>query len=106
MAHVELSWLQTGKVRELNIIGAKRSATVDCLNQSIKIFEDNIGANFSLEVTVNNTILDEVSHFVTSIRDENNHKNPGPVGAGNVAVLKSLKKSLQQEKMVKVGLEH
>jgi len=105
MAHVELSWLQPGKVRELNIIGAQRSATVDCLNQTIKIFEDNFEGNFSLGVPVNNTIFDEVTHFVTSIRDENNHKNPGLVGAGNVAVLKSLKKSLQQEKMVRVGLE-
>jgi predicted dehydrogenase len=105
MAHVELSWLQPGKVRELNIIGSKRSAKVDCLDQSIRIFEDNSGGNFCLDVPVNNTIFDEVSHFVKSIRDENNHKNPGPVGAGNVAVLQNLRKSLEQEKIIRVGLE-
>jgi UDP-N-acetylglucosamine 3-dehydrogenase len=105
MAHVELSWLQPGKVRELNIMGSKRSAKVDCLEQTIRIFEDNIGGNFSLDVPVNNTIFDEVSHFVKSIRAENNHKNPGPVGAANVAVLQSLKKSLEQGKIVEVGLE-
>ena len=105
MAHVELSWLLPGKVRELNIIGSKRSAKVDCLKQTVRIFEDNSGGDFSLAVPVNNTIFDEVSHFVNSIRDENNHKNPGPVGAGNVAVLQSLKKSLEQEKQIRVGLE-
>jgi UDP-N-acetylglucosamine 3-dehydrogenase len=105
MAHVELSWLQPGKVRELNIMGSKRSAKVDCLEQTIRVFEDNTGGNFSLEVPVNNTIFDEVSHFVNSIRDENNHKNPGPVGAGNVAVLQSLRKSLEHGKIINVGLE-
>jgi predicted dehydrogenase len=104
MAHVELSWLQPGKVRELNIIGARRSAKIDCLDQTIHVFEDNNGGNFGLDVSRNNTILDEVTHFVTSIRDENNHKNPGNVGAGNVAVLESLKTSLESEKAVKVGL--
>jgi UDP-N-acetylglucosamine 3-dehydrogenase len=106
MAHVELSWLQPGKVRELNIMGARRTAKVDCLNQTVQIFEDNNGGNFSLDQPRNNTIFDEVSHFVTSIRDDNNNKNPGKVGAGNVAVLESLKVSMEQEKLVKVGLEN
>jgi UDP-N-acetylglucosamine 3-dehydrogenase len=106
LAHVELSWLQPGKVRDLDIIGAWRSARVDCLNQTVQIFEDNNGGNFSLDVHRNNTIFDELSHFVMSIRDKNNHKNPGKVGAGNVAVLASLKASMEQEKLVKVGLEN
>lgn len=105
MAQVELSWLQPGKVRELTVIGSKRSAKVDCLDQKIRIFEDNVGGDFSLDVQVNNTIFDEVSHFVKSIRDENNHKNPGPVGAANVSVLEGLKKSMEQEKTITVGLE-
>src|SRR4030065_287485 len=103
MAHVELSWLQPGKVRELNIIGKRRSATVDCLGQKIKVFEDNDGANFCLAVPENNTIFAEGKHFVNSIRDENNHKNPGSVGAGNVSVLESLKRSLKEERLVCVG---
>ena len=104
MAHVELSWLQPGKVRELNIMGEERSATVDCLNQSINIFENNGGGSFSLDVTKNNTILDEASHFINSMLENNNHRNPGRVGAGNVAVLESLKRSMREEKTVNVGL--
>jgi UDP-N-acetylglucosamine 3-dehydrogenase len=104
MAYVELSWLQPGKIRELNIIGSKRSAKVDCLEQTIRIFEENNEDTFSLNVPVNNTIFDEISHFVHSIRDESNHKNPGPVGAGNIVVLQSLKKSLEEEKLIRVGL--
>jgi UDP-N-acetylglucosamine 3-dehydrogenase len=106
MGQVELSWLQPGKVRELYIIGAQRAASVDCLGQKIQIFEDNNGSNFKLEVPENNTIFDEVQHFVTSIRDENNHRNPGPIGAGNVSVLEGLRRSMQEERMVRIGLEN
>jgi UDP-N-acetylglucosamine 3-dehydrogenase len=104
MAHVELSWLQPGKVRELNIIGAQRAVKVDCLAQKVRVFEDNNGGDFSIEVPENNTIFDEVRHFVTSIRDEDNHKNPGPVGAGNVSVLEGLQRSMQEERIVRIGL--
>lgn len=103
MAHVELSWLQPGKVREFSIMGEKRSAIVDCLNQTIRVYESNNSGNFGLDVTRNNTIFDEVSHFVNSILENNNCRNPGPIGAGNVVVLESLKKSIDEERTVKAG---
>jgi predicted dehydrogenase len=105
MVNVDLSWLHPVKARELNIIGSKRSAKVDCLDQTIKIFEDNNEYSFDLKVPVNNTIFDEVNHFVNSIRDENNHKNPGPIGAGTVKVLQCLKQSLEQENGITVGIK-
>ncbi len=106
IAHVELSWLQPGKVRELNVMGSKRSAKVDCLDQTVRVFEDNNDSSFGLDVIKNNTIFDEVNHFVNSIEGKNNHRNPGTVGAGNVTVLEDLKKSLAKEKMVHVGLDN
>jgi predicted dehydrogenase len=104
MSHVELSWLEPGKVRQITIVGERRSAKVDCLRQVVEIYEDNDGPNSCVNISPNNTIFDEVKHFVNSIRDENNHKNPGPIGAGNVCVLESLKKSLHEEQTVKTGL--
>lgn len=104
MAHIELSWLQPGKVRQVNVIGSERSATVDCLNQSIGIYENGDGDMFNLNVTGNNTILSEVTHFVESIRGNENSNNPGPVGANNVALLESLKKSLEEERTVESDL--
>jgi predicted dehydrogenase len=105
MSTVELSWLHPGKTRELTIVGSQRAATVDCLRQGIHVFEDNFGRDYDIEVLENNTIFDEVRHFVTSIRDESNHNNPGPVGANLVSVLESLKTSLREERPVTVGLE-
>jgi len=104
MAHIELSWLQPGKVREATIIGSERSASVDCINQSIRIYENGDGDRFNLDVTRNNTILDEVSHFAGSILGGKNSNNLGSVGAGNVAVLESLKRSLEEERTVKIDL--
>lgn len=104
MAHIELSWLQPGKVRQATIIGSERSANVDCLNQSIGIYENGDGDMFNLDVTRNNTILDEVSHFVESILGNENSNNIGSVGAKNVAILESLKRSFEEERTVKIDL--
>lgn len=102
LAHIELSWLQPGKVRQAIIIGSERSASVDCLNQSIGIYENGDGDRFNLDVTGNNTILDEVSHFVESVLGGKNSNNLGSVGARNVAILESLKRSLEEERTVKI----
>ena len=104
MAHVELSWLQPGKVRQATIIGSERSATVDCLTQSIGIYENGDGDRFNLDVTRNNTILDEISHFVKSIRGNENSNNIGSVGAKNVAILEIVRRSLEEERTVKIDL--
>lgn len=102
MAHVELSWLQPGKKREATIIGSERSATVDCANQTVRVYENRGGDSFSLDVEANNTIFDETRHFAKSILGNENHNNPGSVGARNVAILERLKESLEKEKTVKV----
>jgi len=102
MAHVELSWLQPGKIREATIIGSERSAVVDCVGQSVRIYENGDGESFSLDVKPNNTILDETGHFAESILGKENSNNPGPVGARNVAVLEKLKESMEQEKTMKI----
>ena len=104
LAQVELSWLQPGKVRRLDVIGSERSATVDCLEQSIGIYENGDGDTHSLQVIRNNTIFDEVQHFADSILTAENSDNPGNVGAKNVAVLESLKRSLEENRTVKVDL--
>ena len=104
LAHVELSWLQPGKVRQATIVGSERTAVVDCINQSVRICENGDGDRFSLDVVRNNTILDEVSHFMESIRGNKNSNNLGSVGAKNVAVLESLKRSLEEERTVKTEL--
>ena len=104
MAHIELSWLQPGKVRQATIVGSERSASVDCLDQSIGIYENGDGDRFNLPVTSNNTILDEVCHFVESVLRSKNSNNLGSVGARNVAILESLKRSLEEKRTINIDL--
>jgi UDP-N-acetylglucosamine 3-dehydrogenase len=103
MAHVELSWLEPGKIRELKIMGEMRSAVVNCLDQTIQVFEENGNKSYSLTVKQNNTIYDEISHFVNSIIDRKNYRNPGIVGANNVAILQQIKRAAMQERTLPTG---
>ena len=105
MAIVDLSWLFPGKTRHLTIMGSQKAARVDCLEQRVHVFEDNSGRDYEIDVVQNNTIFDEIRHFVNSIRDESNHENPGPIGANLVSVLESLCTSLREERPVTVGIE-
>lgn len=102
IAHVELSWLQPGKVRRLDVIGSERAAMVDCLDQTIQIHENGDGDAFSLDVERNNTILDEVNHFAHSVTTGQNNSNPGDIGATNTAVLEALKRSLEEGKTIEM----
>ncbi len=102
IAHVELSWLQPGKVRRLDVIGSERAAMVDCLDQTIQIHENGDGDAFNLDIVRNNTILDEVEHFAHSILGGKNSNNPGSIGATNTAVLEALKRSLEEGKTIEM----
>lgn len=106
MAHVELSWLQPGKVRELNIMGKERSATVDCLRQNVKIYDNSENMGFDLNITKNNTILDEIKNFPVCILKNCNHRNPGSIGAATIAVLESSRRAMREARTIDTGLGH
>jgi UDP-N-acetylglucosamine 3-dehydrogenase len=104
MGHVELSWLQPGKKREVIIVGSERAVTVDCLSQSVNIYENTDGDAFPLPLTPNNTILDEVGHFAESISIHKNGRNSGSIGARNVAILEDLRRSLERKRTINVAM--
>ena len=103
IANIELSWLEPGKVRRLDVIGSERAAMVDCLDQTIQINENGDGEAFSLDVLRNNTILEEVDHFAHSVMSGQNFSNPGNIGATNTAVLEALRRSLEENKTIETG---
>lgn len=105
IAHIELSWLQPGKTREISVVGSERTAIVDCVDQSIGIHENGDGESFRLDVDRNNTILDETSHFAHSVMMNKNGRNPGDIGAKNVAILECLKRSQEENRTIKVTLQ-
>jgi len=109
MAHIELSWLSPGKTREVSVMGSNRFAKIDCLSQDVKVFEDN--GFHDAHVNRNNTIQDELTHFIHCVR--NNHvvnnsyinESNGEVGAHVVRLLEIARKSLEEERTVSVDIK-
>lgn len=95
--HIELSWLQPKKTRELTVVGSKQCATVDCLNQTIQIHENNSNKTHYLEVQRNNTIETEITHFINCISHQQRSINSGSIGAKNVEILEHIRKSLEEK---------
>jgi UDP-N-acetylglucosamine 3-dehydrogenase len=102
MANVELSWLHPKKERSVSLIGSKHCATVDCLNQSVRIFRNHGKIGFKINVQKNNTILTELKDFIGHIREGGAPVNGGHVGPMNVLVLENLRRSLMEDRTVKV----
>jgi predicted dehydrogenase len=109
MANVELSWLHPGKKRSVSIMGSERCAVVDCLDQTVEIFENRGKNRFKIDLQKNNTISAELGYFVTHVRvaaqhidkGTEEHLNGGPVGPMNVSVLENLRRSLTEDRTVK-----
>jgi predicted dehydrogenase len=106
MANVELSWLHPVRERSVHIIGSKGSATIDCLDQSLNVYTNHGKDGYRIDVQRNNTILDELRHFVGHVRGVGEIVNGGPVGPMNVLVLESLKRSLKEDRTVKIAPTH
>ena len=92
-ANFELSWLRPIRSRSLEIVGEKRDAIVDCAAQKIEIVED--GTPSAHPVEVNNTLLDEVGHFIKSIGQRKNPLNSALIGARNVQAIEAILESVR-----------
>jgi len=109
MAHVELSWLSPGKTREVDVMGSKRCASIDCLSQDVKVFE-NDGFR-DVYVKRNNTIEEELEHFVYCVQNNsvvNNrylNESSGLLGAHVVRLLEIARKSVEEEKTESVDIK-
>ena len=108
MAHIELSWLSPGKVREVSVMGSERFAKIDCLTQDIKAFED--GRFCDVAVDRNNTIEAELEHFVNCVQNNDDarndylNQNGGLLGAKVVRLLEIARKSLEEERTESVDI--
>jgi predicted dehydrogenase len=98
MTHTEVSWILPGKVRELYVLGSKKSASLECLSQQIKIFEDEKVKD--LKIKSNNTILDELTHFADSIIKDYEPKNNGQIGLKTIELIEKAVESNNKGKTI------
>lgn len=78
-----VSWLSPIRKREIEIVGSKRSAHIDAVEQTIKVFAEG-GKNTEVRVRKNNTIREEELNFISSIRQGKAKVNTVELGIRNV----------------------
>lgn len=98
---VELSWVTPPKTRSLIVVGERRSLFVDCVSQTIDVFEK--GDMKRLDVEPNNTIGDELAYFLSLTEQEGlTNKASGEVGRNNIRLLTYARDSLEKKSVVAV----
>jgi len=97
----DISWLVPRKTRQIFIAGEARSALIDAVAQKVIVYES--GYTKDLVIHPNNTIRDELLHFITSIKDpQTETRNSGSVGVRTVELIEAAKKSMAIGQCVKV----
>ena len=101
IAMANISWLVPRKTRQVVLVGENRSALIDAVGQEVTVFES--GYTYKLGIERNNTIRDELVHFIKSISDPMTEtKNSGVVGVRTVELIEAAKKSMAEKKAIKV----
>lgn len=101
MAMANISWLVPRKTRQVMLVGEARSAMIDAVAQEVTVYES--GYTYRLGIERNNTIRDELMHFVRSIGDpETETKNSGTVGVRTVEMIEGAKRSIVEKKAISV----
>lgn len=101
IAMANISWLVPRKTRQVVLVGENRSALIDAVGQEVTVFES--GYTYKLGIERNNTIRDELVHFIKSISDPMTEtRNSGVVGVRTVELIEAAKKSMAEKKAIKV----
>jgi predicted dehydrogenase len=101
MSMAAISWLVPRKRRLIFITGEERSAQVDAVSQTISILEH--GDVKQIPLQPNNTIRDELMHFIESILDPGREPvNNAAIGVRTVELIEAAKSSMAKGGLVKL----
>ena len=107
LAHVEISWLDRDKRREVTALGSKGMARLDCVDQKLEL-ELSTGRQ-QIPVSPSNTLGTEIRHFYDCIRNNQNatpysNHSDGILGARVVSLLEASRESMFQDRTVPIQL--
>ncbi len=95
-----ISWLVPRKTRQIVLVGETRSALIDAVAQEVTVYES--GYTYRLGIERNNTIRDELIHFIKSISDPMTEtRNSGIVGVKTVELIEAAKRSMSEGRTIK-----
>jgi UDP-N-acetylglucosamine 3-dehydrogenase len=96
-----LSWIHHGpRQRKIFIVTENGAVKAEAVEQTITLYKN--GQTKEISIQRNNTIEDEITHFIDRIRDNVPPLNSSLVGVMNVKVLEAMRKSLQEGKATSV----
>ena len=102
--NVDLSWINPIKRREMLIIGSDKSARIDCLDQKVTIIENATRSETQIGVFPNNTLYDELKHFLDAVKDgRSSDKVSGQVGREIIRLLELARYSMLTKKEVRAS---
>ena len=103
LATATLSWVVPKKTRQVSLIGETRSMFIDAVGQEITVFES--GYTYKLGFERNNTIRDELLHFIDSFgKPIAETRNSGVIGVRTVELIEAAKKSVESGKAVQISI--
>lgn len=101
IAMANISWLVPRKTRQIMLVGENRSALIDAVAQEVTVYES--GYTYKLGIERNNTIRDELVHFVKSFADPTTEtRNSGVIGLRTVELIEAAKRSMAEGRTIKV----
>jgi len=107
IAHIEISWLDRDKQREVTVVGSKGIARLDCVDQRLEL-ELSSGRQ-EIPVSASNTLGTEIAHFYDCIRNNQNsipysNHSDGILGARVVSLLEASRESMFQDRTIPIQL--
>jgi hypothetical protein len=98
-----LSWVIPKKTRQVSLVGESRSMFIDAVGQEITVFES--GYTYKLGIERNNTIKDELLHFIDSIgKPMIETKNSGAIGVRTVELIEAAKRAAVEKKVIQINM--
>jgi UDP-N-acetylglucosamine 3-dehydrogenase len=99
ISHSEISWTLPEKVREVDIIGEKATAKIQAVSQRVTVFEGTNEGRM-LNIKENNTLGEELRHFINAVKNKSLISNSGEIGAKTVELVQATRKSLDTQKSI------
>ena len=93
VANIHLSWLSPIRRRTIEIVGSECTASIECVEQVINLYEDE--KSKPLKIEPNNTIREEIMNFLKATETGKSNFNSAIVGARAVDIIEKAIESLK-----------
>ena len=102
-ASIKLSWIEHGpKKRHVQLVTSKETIFIDTISQEVTVYNER--EVHQIPIKASNTILEMIRHFTDTIIRGESPNNSALVGALTVVVLEAMRKSLEENKPVKLPI--